>query len=158
MNALSRCLAMIGAVLAVHSPLAAQGCARNDLAAAARIVEFNALLMAASLRCRMIGVDIMADYDRMLVAHAKGFKAADEMLMTGFTGATPRETRLAYDRHKIGLSIVYGGGKSSKASCTQFARLSAELSESDLPDLHRVAGALVPRPRLPAGAGCPTAP
>lgn len=155
---LARLIALLGAGLALHAPLAAQGCARVDAGAAARIVEFNALMLATSLRCRMVGVDIMPDYDRLLLAHARDFKEADDTLMAGFTGATPRDKRLSYDQYKIGLSNLYGGGKSSTSSCTQFARVFAELSTSDLADVRRVAGALIPRPHLPASAQCLTAP
>lgn len=158
MRSVRQISALIGLALMVHAPLSAQGCARPDGDAAARLVEFNALMLATSLRCRMIGTDITPDYDRLLSAHAQGFKGADEALLAGFSGVTPRAQRLAYDQYKISLSNIYGGGKSSKSSCSQFGRVFAELSTSSMTDVQRVAKVLIPRPHPPATAACQSAP
>lgn len=136
--------------LVAGNPVQAEQCLDRQTLAAARVQEFGAMMMAVSLRCRAIGVDIAPGYEAMLGAHQRAFAAADRHLRTFHAGQGH-----AFDRYTTQLGNRYGGGATDPANCRRFEHVASDLAaKPDAASLGRVALAMVAQPRL-GGRVCP---
>ncbi|MDP3548993.1 MAG: hypothetical protein Q8R81_01205 [Novosphingobium sp.] len=127
----------------------AQGCLDGQTLAAARLHEFEAMMMTVSLRCRAIGVDISAGYEAMGTAHRPVFAAAGRHLRTFFG-----DERHAYDAYATRLGNRYGGGATDPANCHRFEAVARDLAAAPgVAALGKVAFAMVAEPRI-TGAAC----
>lgn len=117
---------------------------------AARISEFQIMMMDASLRCNAKGFDIRASYDRFLAAHRTAFGKAEASLKAHFGVLPGDKKRNAYDNYLISLANYYGGGRTDAEVCGQFeivaGQLGAARDASDL--LATVAMAMVRDPKI----------
>ncbi|MCH7627571.1 MAG: hypothetical protein IH997_02485 [Proteobacteria bacterium] len=128
----------------------AQACAATALTQAARLVEFETLMMTVSLRCARAGVDLRAAYDGMVAANAPHFAQAQatiEAVLGGDHGA-------GYDRYVTQVANRYGGGATNPAHCTMFRTVAVALGNpGDGRELEIVAEAMIAAPQL-REAGC----
>lgn len=147
MRSLAALAALAG--LVISAPASAQGCLDRETLVAARINEFGTMMMAVSLRCKAIGVDIAPGYEAMLGAHHGLFAAADRRLHA-FFGSEAH----AFDAYATRLGNRYGGGATDPASCEQFQSVARDLAgRPDSVSLGRVVFAMVAQPRI-EGAAC----
>ena len=92
---LAACLALAG----VDTVRAA--CIDETLTHAARLHEFEMLMMNVSLRCSLMGVDMRPHYEAMVSAHQAQFDGAAQRLQHYFATSGQAETRHGglYDRY-----------------------------------------------------------
>ncbi|MFY7835195.1 MAG: hypothetical protein ACOVQ0_02775 [Novosphingobium sp.] len=127
----------------------AQGCLDGQTLTAARLHEFEAMMMAVSLRCRAIGVDISAGYEAMGATHRPAFAAAGRHLRTFFA-----DVPHAYDAYATRLGNRYGGGATDPAHCRSFDAVARNLAAAPgVAALGKVVFAMVTEPRI-SGATC----
>lgn len=117
---------------------------------AARISEFQIMMMDASLRCKAKGFDIRESYERFLATHRAVFAKAETSLKAHF-GILPGDRKHnAYDNYLISLANYYGAGKTDAETCGQFDVVAGQLGgvrdNGDL--LATVAIAMVRDPRI----------
>ena len=144
-----RVLAGLAVALAISVPASAQACLDRETLAAARINEFGTMMMAVTLRCKAIGVDIAPGYEAMLGAHHSVFAAADRKLHAFFGAGTH-----AFDAYATRLGNRYGGGATDPASCERFQTVARDLAgRPDSVSLGRVVFAMIAQPRID-GATC----
>ncbi len=127
-------------------------CIDAQLVHAARLHEFEMMMMNVSLRCGLAGVEIRPRYDAMVAAHQAQFDAATQQLQHYFaTGAGP-ETRHGglYDRYATLIANRYGGGDTSQQACRAFDAVAGELARASDSgqSLGMVAHAMVAHPVL----------
>ncbi len=123
---------------------------------AARISEFDIMLMTTTLRCRSTHNEIQANYERFAKAHRSTLDDAHGKLRAHFgVTAKTRNGANGYDRFLISLANFYGAGETTKATCSRFAALAAALGEiaDSLDALQSVIFAVVRDPRID-GARC----
>lgn len=134
----------------MSGPVQARGCLDAETLTAARLNEFGTMMMAVSLRCKAVGVDISSGYEAMLTAHRTIFAAADRRLRAFFSGE-PR----AFDAYSTKLGNRYGGGATDPANCQRFERVARDLSTNvNASALGKVVFAMVAQPRID-GETCP---
>lgn len=126
----------------------AQACAADDLASAARLVEFETLMMTVSLRCTRAGMDLRPAYDSMIAASAMRFEQAQEALARQLGNSRGA----GYDRYVTQVANRYGGGVTDPTRCAMFRAVATELAQNPS-QLPLVADAMVPSPLL-REAGC----
>lgn len=142
-------LAIIAALLA-SGPARAEGCLDRETLTAARIHEFETLMMTVTLRCKAIGSDIAPVFEAMLGTHRPVFSAADRRLRAFFA-----PQKRAYETYTTQLGNLYGGGATDPANCRRFERVARELAaQPGVSSLGRVVFAMIDRPRI-SGAVCP---
>lgn len=144
--------AIAAAALLVPLPLqaAAPACLDRETLAAARVHEFEAMMMTVNLRCRTIGVDISGDFEAMLKTHAAVFAAAGRRMRAHFAGPGR-----AYERYATGLGNRYGAGATDPANCRRFDSVALGLAAKPaLAELGKIVSAMVAQPRI-TGAICP---
>lgn len=140
--------ALAVSTLLLPLPAQAQGCLDRETLVAAQVHEFEAMMMAVSLRCKAIGVDISADFEAMLATHAPVFAAADRRLRAHFA-----EGR-SYESYATQLGNRYGGGATDPANCQRFDAVARNLAaQPAISALGKVVAAMVAQPRI-TGAVC----
>lgn len=136
----------------------AAACWAPATVSAARISEFDIMLMTTTLRCRATHAEIQASYERFAKAYRSTLDEAHSKLKAHF-GVTAKAGKGAngYDRFLISLANFYGAGETTKASCTRFAALASALGDiaDSLDALQSVIFAVVRDPRID-GARCPS--
>lgn len=142
--------ALAACAMLAASPAGAQGCLDRETLTAARVHEFSTMMLAVSLRCRAIGVDIGAGNSAMLATHGPVFAAAHRRLQAFFA---PDEH--AFDGYATRLGNRYGAGATDPANCRRFESVARDLAASPGPaSLGRVVFAMVAQPKI-AGPACP---
>lgn len=140
----------MAAILLAASPAHAEACLDRETLTAARIHEFETMMMAVTLRCKAIGTDIAPVYEAMLGTHRPVFSAADRRLRSFFA-----PQKRAYESYMTQLGNRYGGGATDPANCRRFERVAKELADKPgVSSLGRVVFAMIDRPRI-SGAVCP---
>ena len=128
----------------------AEACLDRETLTAARIHEFETMMMAVSLRCKAIGSDIVPVYEAMLGTHRPIFAAADRRLRAFFA-----PQKRAFESYSTQLGNRYGGGATDPANCMRFERVARELADKPgVSSLGRVVFAMIERPRI-SGVTCP---
>lgn len=136
----------------------ASSCWTPAAISAARIGEFDVMLMTTTLRCRGVNEAIQSGYERFAKAHRSTLDDAYGRLRTHLGGGENKKgVTSRYDRFLIGLANFYGAGETSKATCARFAALAQAMAEiADSVDaLQSVIFAVVRDPRLD-GPRCPS--
>ncbi|WP_298288370.1 hypothetical protein [Novosphingobium sp.] len=144
----------VAAIALISLPFAqsaqAQACLDRPTLAAARLHEFEAMMMAVSLRCRAIGVDISAGHEAMAKTHRPAFAAAGRHLRA-FFGDQGR----AFDAYATRVGNRYGGGATDPANCRRFETVAQDLAATPgVASLGKVVFAMVDEPRI-SGPLCP---
>ncbi|WP_225204915.1 hypothetical protein [Novosphingobium huizhouense] len=138
------------AALAGAQTASAQSCLADaragELVRSGRLVEFETLMMAVSLRCARAGVDLRPVYEGMVAANGARFTSAHAAVQQLF-GA---ERGTGYDRYMTQVANRYGGGATDPQKCAMFRTVAATLSNpaADLRALPAVAEAMVSAPIL----------
>lgn len=139
-------LALGGLVLAGPAQAA---CIDRQTATAARIHQFETMMMVVSLRCKRIGYDMRSTYEGMVTAHQAPFGQAATRLRhyLGGDGIDPHSG--GFDRYATILGNAYGGGATTFASCQTLDQVAGELAKvPDVRLLAQVAETLIARPKL----------
>ena len=152
---LASCVA--GLALIFAGPLHASACWDAPTVGAARISEFETMLMVSSLRCRAIGFDFHESYERFAETYKDAFGAAQLTLKAHFDAGGSDGGR-EYDRYLIGVANFYGIGRTDAATCQAFEAVNKELGDGAAnPDLLPMIDMEMVRDPLIGGARCPPA-
>jgi hypothetical protein len=149
--------AAAAAVFCLAQPAQADmGCWNNEQAAAAKVRDLQSRLMVASLRCRAIGIDVLAPYNAFVAGNRTTLQAANSVLRAQFAAGYGLEGETAYDRFTTAMANGYGAEATTDQICaeTADAALEAAEAEGDTRKLLAVADRLGPTPELPGGE-CP---
>lgn len=146
-------LALLASAVAMPAQAA---CYDRQTASAAKLHEFETMMMVVSLRCARIGVNLRGDFDGMVRVHQAPFgQAANRLrLYLGGDGVDPHSGQ--FDRYATVLANRYGGGATRVDDCQVLGQVVAELAR--LPDgevLSAVADVMVARPQLASFACSP---
>jgi hypothetical protein len=95
------------AAMAVSAPAQA-ACWSDDTMAAAKVREFETLLMVSALRCRAMGRDIIGHYNNFVRENRNQLAAANDTLRAQFTAEGAGLN--GYDRYVTQLANRYGAG------------------------------------------------
>lgn len=141
---LAAALAMIGMV---SVPAAQAACFDQATAQAARINEFETMMMVVSLHCSRIGVAMKDDFEAMRRAHEAPFGQA-AMRLRRYLGGQDEDLHSGqYDRFLTLTANRYGGGATRVDDCQILDTVVIELAHNpDMAMLSAVAGAMVARP------------
>jgi hypothetical protein len=149
----------LGAALALAwSGTAQAACIDEPVVGAARLHEFEMLMMDVSLHCTRMGVAMQAHYDTMISVHHVLFEQAVQRLQHFFAIGTGAETHHGglYDRYATLIANRYGGGNTSFDACRVFDGVAVEVAKAGDGGrmLGAVAQAMIAHPLLES-ATCP---
>ena len=145
-------LLAITLALAAANPAQA-ACADPPTAGAARLHEFQTMMMTVSLRCRTIGIDMRDDFEAMSTKYQADFSSAGQHVQR-FFGASIKHGG-DYDRYSVVVANKYGAGSTTQRNCKLLQKVVSEVTRiADGALLVTVAGAMIPRSTLEA-LGCP---
>jgi len=147
---------MRGGVLALAalSFVAAQpaqaACIDSPVASAARLHEFETMMLVVSLRCSRVGVDMRGNYDGLVASYRDHFESAATKLRVFFSALDGARKGSAYDRYTTQLANKYGGGSTSTENCHMMDGLTTEIvkARDGGPMLMAVANAMIQRSAL----------
>jgi len=149
----SRRLPRAAAALALADLLAAgpaeAACIDRQTATAARIHQFETMMMVVSLRCNRIGYNMRGSYEGMVNAHQAPFGQAAVRLRhyLGGDGIDPHSG--GFDRYATILGNTYGGGATTFSTCQTLDQVAGELAKvPDVKLLAQIAEVLIARPKL----------
>ncbi|MFM9978069.1 MAG: hypothetical protein ACKVOP_08510 [Sphingomonadaceae bacterium] len=122
------CALLATAIVAAPAQAA---CWRADEVAAAKVRDFDTLLMVSSLRCRMQDPAMVARYNAFVTKNRVPLTQANVVLRTRFVALVGKAAALnAYDRYITKVANRYGAGADG-LSCADFASLTdAALAEA----------------------------
>jgi hypothetical protein len=143
--------------LAVAQPAQADiGCWNGEQAAAARVRDLQSRLMVATLRCKAIGIDVLAPYNSFVNVNRETLQGANGVLKAQFAAGFGSEGESAYDRFTTALANEYGADATTDQICADTADAALEAAEAggDVARLIAVAERLGSGPELPGGT-CP---
>lgn len=148
----ARCLGLAVALALFGGETAEAQCADAAVVSAARLHEFEMLMMDVSMRCYMMGVDMRPHYDAMVTTHRPIFDGAAQQLRHFFGADVPGAARhgTGYDRYATLIANKYGAGNTSLDHCRVFDAIAVELTQSpEGPrELDTVARAMIEHPSL----------
>jgi hypothetical protein len=149
----SAALALLGMICAAPAAQAAAplppSCLDLPTLEAARVHQFQTMMMAVSLRCRAHGVDVESSFSRMMAAHRATFAAADRVMHGYVTPAHGFAGAHAFDSYATVLANRYGGGATSLATCGAIdGAMRAVTADASGARLHGVALAMIGRPEM----------
>ena len=150
-------LALLGGALVLAQPARADiGCWNSEQTAAAKLRDLQSRLMVASLRCRAIGIDVLAPYNAFVSVNRTTLQAANGVLKAQFEAGYGAEGQSAYDRFTTALANEYGADATTDAVCAETADVALEAAEAegDVRRLLALADRFGPAPELPGGE-CP---
>ena len=152
---------LAAALVLTGADVARASCIEEPVANAARLHEFETLMMDVSLRCSLMGVSMRPDYEAMVAAHQALFDAAAQRLQGFFAMAkVPGNPHGGlYDRYATMIANTYGAGSTSLDKCRVFDSITVELARTadNGRTLGAVAQAMIAHPVLER-ATCPTSP
>jgi hypothetical protein len=146
----------VSALLFVQPAQAAMSCWGPQEAAAAKIRDLQSRLMVATMRCRAMGVDVLAQYNQFVRDNRATIQLANGVLKAQFASGYGPEGETFYDRFTTALANEYGAEPTTAEICDQVAQEAAEAAaaQGDLRLLLELADRLGPTPQLPGGE-CP---
>jgi hypothetical protein len=135
---------------------AAMACWDEHEAAAAKIRDLQSRLMVATLRCRAIGIDVLAAYNDFVRINRTTLQQANGVIKAQFDQGYGREGPRFYDSFTTAMANEYGGDATSGQVCDETLAIAAEaaLAEGDVGRLVDLADRTGPSPELPGGV-CP---
>lgn len=146
-------LAVVAALLATP---AQANCWTKEAVAAAKIREFETMLMVSALRCRTSGRDFLARYNQFVREGRPILTQVNEALRTQFTADYGAGRGLnAYDGFVTSIANRYGAGI-AELSCGDLSDITnaAIAGSRSVVQLERLADAADIHPRV--GRQCPT--
>ena len=146
LHALAATLAVMGLVVTAPAQAA---CIDHQTATAARIQQFETMMMVVSLRCGRIGYDMRSSYEGMVIAHQAPFGQATTRLRHYLGGNEFDVHSGGFDHYATILGNMYGGGATSFSTCQTLDQVAGELAKvPDVRLLAQVAETLIVRPKL----------
>lgn len=145
--------AAVAAMSAVGCVPASAACWSDQAVDAAYVRDFDTILMTATLRCRVQGVDLTADYNKFVREKRAVLTGVNDTLRAHFAQDVSGRAALdAYDRYATALANSHGAG-SPNMNCADYqglvdAAVKAVPDRAVLLDMAFRAGA---RPALPNG-------
>lgn len=150
-------LGLVAAALVIPQPAnAAMACWDRDQAAAARIRDLQSHLMVATMRCKAMGIDVLASYNDFVRVNRSTIQAANGVLKAQFASGYGAQAQTFYDRFTTALANEYGDDPTTGKICDETARAAEEAvsANGDIARLLDLADRLGPPPELPGGE-CP---
>jgi hypothetical protein len=146
----------VSALVFVQPAQASMSCWGPREAAAAKIRDLQSRLMVATMRCRAMGVDVLAQYNAFVRDNRETIQQANGVLKAQFATGYGSEAETFYDRFTTALANEYGGDETSEAICEEVAHVASEAAEArgDVSLLLDLADRMGPTPQLPGGE-CP---
>ncbi len=140
----------VGAVLALASTPVTAACWTQNEVAAAKVRDFDTMLMVSALRCRFQSAALMQTYNAMVVRHHAALTQANIVLQSHFSPAAGGANEL--DRYVTRVANRYGAG-AEDLSCASLQSIAAAAlqEESTLPALVALADRAAVAPELPGG-------
>jgi hypothetical protein len=145
-----------GALLAAQPAQAAMGCWERQPAAAAKVRDLQSRLMVAALRCRAMGVDVLAAYNEFIRQNRDALQAENNLIHAQFETGYGAESEAYYDRFTTSLANRYGGDATNAQICDDTASAAQEgaAAAGDVSRLLALADRFGSSPDLPGGE-CP---
>jgi hypothetical protein len=146
----------VSALLFVQPANAAMACWGPREAAAAKVRDLQSRLMVAAMRCRAMGVDVLAQYNQFVRDNRDTIQQANGLLRAQFVSGYGTEGEAFYDRFTTALANEYGAEPTSGEICDEIADEASEAAaaQGDIGRLLDLADRLGPTPQLPGGE-CP---
>jgi len=137
-----RAVALAAALALCGAETARAGCIDEPVTNAARLHEFEMLMMDVSLRCTRLGVAMQAHYEALITTHQALFDEAVRRLQGYFATDADADAhhRGLYDRYATLIANRYGGGNTSLDSCRVFDGVAVEVARAA--DRGRMLGAV----------------
>lgn len=129
----------------------AAGCWTDVAYEAAQMRDFDTMLMVATLRCRITGVDFSSDYNRFVKGKRPILADANQQLRGQFALSVGQAKALgAYDDYMTKVANGYGGG-AKDMTCRDYAALARTAAEAPAirAELVKIATLAGSAPRLP---------
>ena len=124
-------LKRLGILLALSSSLVATPsvaqCWDGPSLAAARVRDLQTMLMAATLRCHAVGMDISAHYNGFVSARHAQLDLANAAIKAHFA---PQGGQGAYDHFATSLANAYGGAATTQGDCDEAAQTADDAAAS----------------------------
>jgi hypothetical protein len=155
--ALKGALGLAAASLLFVQPAQAEmSCWGQQESAAAKIRDLQSRLMVATMRCRAMGVDVLAAYNDFVRVNRTTIQAANGVIKAQFEAGHGAEGQTFYDRFATALANEYGDDPTSGEICDQTAEVAGEAvaAQGDVTLLLALAERTGPPPSLPGGE-CP---
>lgn len=155
MKAITTAMALASA-LAMAAPAQAAPCWSDTAIEAARIRQFETMMMVSTLRCRLVGADFSEAYNRFVREKRPVLVAAGEAMRAQFAQAVGAQRALgAYDDFMTKVANSYGGGMEG-TKCADMASVAQAAAEAPATReaLARLALSAGAEPPL-AGQRCP---
>jgi hypothetical protein len=110
--------------LACGSSQAMAGCWAQQAVEAAQVRNFETMLMVATLRCQIKGMDLSGDYNRFIRDKRAVLTGINDELRARFAaqGLGSKAALDAYDRYVTSLANSFGSGEGQR-SCVEFKEL-----------------------------------
>jgi hypothetical protein len=140
-----------GAVLSLASMPAQAACWSPNEVAAAKVRDFDTMLMVSGLRCRFQSTALLDTYNKMVVRHRSALSEANMLLKAHFTKAIGGANAL--DSYITKVANRYGAG-ADNLSCESLQSIAAAAlgEQSTLTALVALAERAEVSPVLPEGA------
>ncbi len=140
-----------GAVLSLASMPAQAACWSPNEVAAAKVRDFDTMLMVSGLRCRFQSTALLDTYNKMVVRHRSALSEANILLKAHFTKAIGGANAL--DSYITKVANRYGAG-ADNLSCGSLQSIAAAAlgEQSTLTALVALAERAEVSPVLPEGA------
>lgn len=145
-------VAALAAMSSVVCAPANAACWAPRAAEAAQVRDFETMLMVATLRCRVNGVDMSDDYNRFVREKRAVLVGVNDELRAQFTpGRTSKAALDAYDRFVTAIANSHGAG-SANLGCADFQAMAqaANAAPADRAALLALAVRAGSDPALPA--------
>ena len=141
------------ALIAGQPAQAAMGCWDQQPAAAARVRDFQSRLMVAALRCRAMGVDVLAAYNDFVRQNRSALQAENSLIHAQFDTGYGAQSETYYDRFTTSLANRYGGDATNAQICddTAWAAQQGAAAAGDVSKLRALADRFGSSPDLPGG-------
>jgi len=123
-----RLFLMAGALALIASQPAQAACVDGQTVSAARLNEFETMMMTVSLRCSRIGVNMRPTFDSMVEANRQRFEEASAKVQKFFSTGTAKAHGGAFDLYSTRIANKYGAGGTTPDTCRMFDALGKELS------------------------------
>lgn len=146
-----RAFKLAGAALALASTPVNAACWTQSEVAAAKVRDFDTMLMVSGLRCRFRNAALLQTYNAMVVRHRAALTQANTLLRSHFSPAAGGANEL--DRYITRVANRYGAGAENLSCESLHSIAKAALHEANtLPALVALADGAVVAPELPGGA------
>lgn len=123
---MKKTILVAGAVLALAGmPAQAATCWTPQQVAAAKVRDFDTMLMVSALRCRFESRELANDYNAMVMRHRSGLSETNRTLGARFKGIYgEREGLNRLDRYVTQVANHYGAGTSEGLSCASLSSIA----------------------------------